>query len=232
MRTRAPAAGWGPTRRTISRVDALLRRAYGTPEARPTGDLLGGLVGTILSQHTSAANSRRAYANLRRRFPQWEAVARASEAAIAEAIAVGGLARIKSKWIRQLAANLSGAPGRTWLGDLERMPVEEAMAQLRALPGVGLKTAACVLLFDLGKPIFPVDTHVHRIARRMGWAPPEASAEATFAVLDPLVPPGIKHSLHVNLVRHGREVCLARRPRCAICPLEGSCAKVGVGTII
>jgi len=210
-------------------VDRLLRRTYGSPNPRPSRDVLGGLIGTILSQHTSAANSRRAFANLRRRFPRWPDVARANEAAIARQIAVGGLSRAKAKWIKELAANLSTSAGRRWLSSVARMAPHDALERLQSLPGVGLKTAACVLLFDLGKPVFPVDTHVHRISRRLGWLPPSATAEQAGRALDALVPNRIKYSLHVNLVRHGREICLARMPRCSICPLEQRCKKVGVG---
>lgn len=213
----------------IRQVDRVLRRAYGVPQARRTaGDALGGLVGTILSQHTSAANSSRAYENLRRAFPRWSDVARASEAAIARAIGIGGLSRTKSKWIRQLARNLTTPAGRQWLASLSRMRAVAALEALQALPGVGLKTAACVLLFDLGKPVFPVDTHIHRIARRLRWLPLSATAEQTGRALDTLVPNLVKYSLHVNLVRHGREICLSRVPRCSICPIEQHCQQVGV----
>lgn len=212
----------------VRQVDRRLRRAYGVPQPRPSRDVLGGLVATILSQHTSAANSSRAYANLRRRFPRWSDVARASEASIARQIGVGGLSRAKSKWIRELARNLSGASARRWLNSLAQMAPAAALEELQSLPGVGLKTAACLLLFDLNRPVFPVDTHLHRIARRLGWLPPSASAEQTCLALDAVVPNPLKYSLHVNLVRHGREICLARTPRCSICPLEQHCAKVGV----
>ena len=212
----------------VREVDRRLRRAYAVPQPRPSRDLLGGLVATILSQHTSAANSSRAYSNLRRRFARWSEVARASEAAIAQEIGVGGLSRAKSRWIRELARNLSGPGGRRWLGSLAKMAPPAALERLTSLPGVGLKTAACVLLFDLGKPVFPVDTHVHRIARRLGWLPPKTTAEATCLALDALVPSGIKYSLHINMVRHGRGICLARAPRCALCPIEKQCKKVGL----
>jgi len=203
-----------------------LAEAYGLPEWRPTGDALGELVATILSQHTSDVNSERAYKQLRARFPTWEAVRDAPVEDVAEAIRSGGLAEVKAERIRRildlLTERLGGAP--LTLDSLATLPMEEADAYLRALPGVGPKTAACVLLFALGKPAFPVDTHVWRVTRRLGLIGAKVSATAAHIVLERVIPPAWRYAMHINLIRHGRRVCTAQRPACERCPLRAGCA--------
>jgi endonuclease-3 len=228
----------------IRRVYDLLVRAYGIPPWEPDGDALGGLIATVLSQHTSDVNSARAYARLVAAFPTWEAVRDADTDAVAEAIRPGGLAGIKAERIqrilRVLTERLGGADGGAplSLGHLDALPAAEALAELRSLPGVGPKTAACVLLFSLGKPAFPVDTHVYRVAGRLGWIGPRESAEAAHETLERAIPPEWRHTLHVDLIRHGREICHARNPECGRCPLRAECryfwtrveqARVGAG---
>lgn len=203
-----------------------LVEAYGVPTWEPDGDALGGLVATILSQHTSDVNSDRAYASLRQRFPTWEAARDAPQEALADAIRSGGLARVKAERIqrtlRELTARDPAAPfDLRWL-DAEN--IERARAQLTALPGVGMKTASCVLLFSLGRPAFPVDTHVWRVTRRLGLIGPTVSADAAHAALERLIPPAWRHTMHINLIRHGRSVCHAQRPACDRCPLRARCA--------
>ena len=202
-----------------------LIETYGVPEWHPDGDALGGLVGTILSQHTSDVNSERAYQRLVERFPTWETVRDAPLAAIEDAIRPGGLGHIKALRIqavlRELTARLDGAP--LALSLLDAMPVEQAEAYLRSLPGVGPKTASCVLLFSLGRPAFPVDTHVLRVCQRMGLIGPRTSADAAHTLLGHAVPGAWKHSLHINLIRHGRQICHAQRPDCPHCPLRAVC---------
>ena len=152
---------------------------WGVPPWEPDGDALGGLIATILSQHTSDLNSERAYARLREAFPDWADVRDAPVEAVADEIRVGGLARIKAERIQRVLRALGergdGTLDLSWLGDL---PLDEARAALQALPGVGPKTAACVLLFSLGRPAFPVDTHVWRVTRRLGLSGPKVTAEA------------------------------------------------------
>jgi endonuclease-3 len=217
-----------PEIRSTEKLAEVYRRlvaVYGVPEWQPTGDALGELIGTILSQHTSDVNSERAYRQLVAAFPIWEAVRDAPEEAVAAAIRPGGLANIKAARIQQvlraLTEWLGGAP--LTLDALDAMDIEEAQAYLRRLPGVGPKTAACVLLFALGRPAFPVDTHVWRVVRRIGLIGPRVSADAAHVVLGLAIPPEWRYTLHVNLIRHGRSVCHAQRPACERCVLRSLC---------
>ncbi len=199
--------------------------AYGVPEWRPDGDALGGLIGTILSQSTSDVNSDRAYRQLVAAFPSWEAVRDAPTDAVAAAIRSGGLANLKAARIQQvlraLTERIGGGP--LTLDALDTMDLDAALAWLRELPGVGPKTAACVLLFSLGRPAFPVDTHVFRVARRIGLIGPRVNPEAAHGVLDRAVPLEWRHTLHVNMIRHGRQVCHAQRPECERCVVRSWC---------
>lgn len=202
-----------------------LLEVYGLPAWNPGGDALGELVATILSQHTSDVNSERAYQRLVWQLPSWEAVRDAPAHAVEEAIRPGGLAHVKAlriqQVLRELTARLGGAP--LSLGVLDAMADEDAQAYLRSLPGVGRKTAACVLLFALGRPVFPVDTHVLRVSQRLGLIAPRTSADAAHIQLGAAIPPAWRHTLHINLIRHGRQVCHAQRPACAQCPVRAVC---------
>ena len=183
---------------------------------------------TVLSQHTSDTNRDRAYADLRKRLPTWDEVADAPLPVLARAIRRGGLGPTKAVRIRAMlrAMRESGVPLDE--AAFTRMPDVELWDTLVALPGVGPKTAACVLLFSLDRPYFPVDTHVHRVARRLGLVPPHADAVATQAAFQSSVPPDDMYALHMNLIRHGREICVAIRPRCSVCVLRDLCPRVGV----
>jgi endonuclease-3 len=210
----------------LQRIYDLLIQTYGKPEWRPDGDALGGLIGTILSQHTSDVNSERAYAQLVAAFPSWEAVRDAPVEQVAEVIRVGGLANLKAQRIQEvlrvLTNRLNGAPlSLHFLADL---PLAEARDYLRSLPGVGPKTAACVLLFSLGRPAFPVDTHVLRTSKRLGLIGARVSADQAHTIFDNIVPGEWAYPLHVSLIRHGRRVCHAQRPACERCPLRLECA--------
>jgi endonuclease-3 len=209
-------------RRKAAAVDRVLRRRY---RLRPwrSRDPLGMLIGTILSQHTSDVNSDRAYAQLRRRLPTWEAVRAASTARIAAAIRPAGLASLKAPRIHAVLRRLARERGRLSLAFLRRWPRDEARAWLRSVPGVGPKTAAIVLQFGLAKPAFAVDTHVDRVGRRLGLIPARMSTEDAHAWMEALVPPTRYGPLHRFLVRHGREICTARRPRCEVCPIRSWC---------
>jgi endonuclease-3 len=201
---------------------------WGIPPWQPDGDALGQLIATILSQHTSDLNSERAYARLRQAFPEWADVRDAPTEAVAEAIRVGGLAQVKAERIqRVLRAIGEQRGGELDLTYLAALPLDEALADLRALPGVGPKTAACVLLFSLGRPAFPVDTHVWRVTRRFGLIGPKVTPEAAHRDLAAQIPPAWRHTLHLNLIQHGRRICHAQRPACERCVLNKRCEYTG-----
>lgn len=211
------------TEPTIRVVDEALAARYGDNRWPGRSDPLGGLIATILSQSTTARNSTAAYEALVEQFASWAELADASAADIAAAIYQGGLANQKAERIKAILEQIGRERGELSLDFLDELPQGEAAAYLTSFRGVGPKTAACVLMFDLGKPVFPVDTHVFRIATRLGWVGDGATFESAHATLGELVPEDIRYRLHVNLVTHGREVCLARGPRCDACPVRGQC---------
>ncbi|MBX6752800.1 MAG: endonuclease III [Thermorudis peleae] len=209
----------------LPHLDVLLARLqerYGPVIIEPTNDILGELVETILSQHTSDHNADLAYQKLRQRFPTWEEVCRAHIAEIAEAIRSAGLSRHKAPIIRAVICTML-QEGQERLAWLATAPLAEAQAWLETLPGVGPKTAACVLLFGLGRPALPVDTHVYRVAQRLGLLPPRCTSERAHQLLAALVPPEYRAAFHVLLIRHGRQCCHARNPRCPTCPILDYC---------
>jgi endonuclease-3 len=208
---------------TVRRVARQLAREYGDAHFEGPGDPLGGLVGTILSQNTTAVNTRRAYAALRERFPVWEAVAEAPVAEVEEAIRPAGLAQQRARRIQEILQQLRDPEGRLSLDFLGDLPVEEAREFLLTLPGVGPKTAACVLMFELGREVFPVDTHVYRICRRLGWLEGDPGPEHAHVILEPQIPGPLRYSVHVNMVHHGRARCRPQRPHCEDCPIRPDC---------
>jgi endonuclease-3 len=201
----------------------LLNAEYGTPSPRTHRDPLSELVLTVLSQNTSDVNSGRAFARLLSAFPNWQAVMRADMKAVEEAIRPGGLAPSKAPRIQAMLHEVWSRRDSLDISFLQDMPIEEARAWLRSLPGVGPKTAACVLLFSLGKPALPVDTHVFRVAKRLGLVPQKASAEQAHRLLEDMLEPEEVYPFHINLIRHGRRTCLAQRPRCPQCVLRHGC---------
>jgi endonuclease-3 len=211
-----------PITPSVGEVLRLLRSVYGPVEWRPRMGALEELVFTILTQHTSDVTARRAYQRLRDLFPRWEEVPEAGEA-LEEAIRPAGLARQKAARIRQALRTIVERRGSLDLDFLREMPLEEAKGWLRSLPGVGPKTAAIVLCFALGRPALPVDTHVYRVARRLGLLGPRDSPEKAHRVLEGMVPPEEVYPFHVYLITHGRRVCVARRPRCRECVLRSLC---------
>jgi len=218
----APRRAAHPLSSRLRGIADRLVAVYGRPRLSAC-DPLDTLIETVLSQNTSDVNSERAFASLRAAFPTWELAAAARPRAIERAIKSGGLARTKSRRIVKLLAAVREREGRLELSGLRRLDAARADARLRGLPGVGPKTRACVLLFALGKHAFPVDTHVHRLARRLGLVPERASAEKAHELLAPAVEQGRALDLHLNLIRLGREVCRARRPLCGACPLRVRC---------
>jgi len=209
-------------RRTAQAVAALERR-FGTPEWDGPEPPLDALVRTVLSQSTSDANSGRAFDALKEAFPTWEAAFAAGPAAIEAAIRSGGLARQKSRRIHNILAWVRERFGRFDLDAVDQMPTDEAFDTFLPLEGIGVKTVAVMLLFACGRDCFPVDTHVHRILRRVGLVPPTATAERTFHLMGPLVPPGKALSFHVNLLALGRTLCRPTDPNCPHCPLGKTC---------
>jgi endonuclease-3 len=217
---------------------ALLGAEYGRLPDRPHGDPMAELVLTLLSQNTSDHNSGRAFQRLLARFPGWDEVLAAPTAEVEEAIRPGGLAPTKAPRLQALiGAAREGVAARTDddaerdpydLRFLEELPLDEAKAWLRALPGVGPKTAACVLLFALDRPALPVDTHVERVARRLGLVPPKMPVERVHDELEAMLAPDDVYAFHVDLIQHGRRTCHARRPECERCVLLERCPRVGV----
>jgi endonuclease-3 len=223
MTERERLSGGGAQRSRVRRVADALLRAYGRPDLPRSEPPLDALIRTVLSQHTSDVNCDRAFASLRRHFRTWESVERAPVRDIAAAIRSAGLSQTKAPRIRGILREIRARHGRLTLVSLRRMDDAAATEALRTLSGVGPKTAACVLLFSLGRDVFPVDTHVHRICRRLGFVPDSASAERAQALMAPRIPPGRALEFHINLIRHGRRVCRAQRPNCGDCVLADSC---------
>lgn len=215
-----PRAG---LRRRAARADRVLERYYGPPAPRRRSDPLSALIGTILSQHTSDINSHRAYMRLRARFPSWGAVLDAPVGAVVDAIRPGGLGVLKARRIHAVLRRIVSERGAPTLNFLRRWEGQRARAWLRSLDGVGPKTAAIVLMFALGKRGFAVDTHVYRIGRRMGLIPERLSVEEAHPWMEALVQPARHRPFHLLLVRHGRELCKASRPRCPLCPVRDLC---------
>jgi endonuclease-3 len=214
-----------PPRRRVRAVRDRLRWMYGPLLAPPHGRPLDELVLTVLSQSTNDRNRDVAYARLRDRFGSWAAVRDAPVAEVEEAIRPGGLSKVKSARIQAI---LEAVGDPLTLDDLAHLDVDEARARLLELPGVGRKTAACVLLFAFGARDVPVDTHVSRVGTRLGLFRPRAGFEELHDIMLALTRPGEELELHVNLLRHGRRLCHAREPECPVCPLRRMCPRVGL----
>ena len=208
-------------RRRLRKITDRLATEYGRPVLRPHRAPVDELVLTVLSQNTNDRNRDVAYFRLRDRFPTWDAVAEAPVEEVEEAIRPGGLAPTKSVRIMQILEAI-GDDDLLWL---EHAPLDEARDYLCALPGVGRKTAACVLLFSFGRPDMPVDTHVYRVGGRLGLWPAKAPLVKAHDELARLVGDDgeFAYEAHVLLIRHGRRTCVARAPRCAECPLRRIC---------
>jgi endonuclease-3 len=200
-----------------------LRKRFGDLLPPRRSDPLEELVLTVLSQHTSDVNAERSFRSLRAAFPTWEAVVRARPGRVADAIRSGGLAETKAPRIQAILREIRDRRGAFDLSYLRDLPDDAARAELMSLPGVGPKTAAVVLSFSLDRDAMPVDTHVYRVTRRLGWIPPTASAERADRLLHELIPAGMRTELHVALIRLGREICKAPTPRCRQCPLNDIC---------
>ena len=217
-----------PPKWTPSELIAILDRCYGRPQQQTSGAPVTELVLTLLSQHTSDHNSGKAMHRLLEHFPAWDDIVAAPTSEVEEAIRPGGLAPTKAPRLQALLAEVRERTDGYDLSELAEMPLADAKAWLRSLPGVGPKTAACVLLFALGRPALPVDTHVERVAHRLGLVPKKASAEKAHVILEKKLAPDEVYAFHVDLIQHGRRTCHARGPRCDDCPLLERCPRVGL----
>jgi len=207
----------------IEEVIELLEQEYGPGQWQPDRDPIDVLIGTILSQNTSDVNSGRAFASLKASFDSWEAVATAPAEHIAQVIQSGGLSQIKAVRIKQALEQIEKEQGRISLDYLKSKTMAEAEDYLIRLPGVGHKTASCVLLFSLGKPSLPVDTHVFRVAKQLGLIDSRVSIEKAHSLLQEQTPPSKVYQFHIHMIEHGRRICRARQPRCNMCILRGIC---------
>jgi len=186
-------------------------------------DPISQLVNTFISQNTNDVLRDKAFDSLRQRFPTWEQVRDAPLEEVVEAIKIAGLSQQKGPRIQEALRRISTEQGELSLEFLREMSVEEAKQWLTASKGIGPKTAAIILLFALDMPAFPVDTHVHRVTKRLGWIPAKASREKAHELLEALLPADTYYSFHINLIRHGREICQAGRPGCELCVLRDLC---------
>jgi len=200
-----------------------LERAYGVPHNERPSDPLDMLVGIILSQATSDINSHRTFAALKRRYPTWDAALRARESTIAATIQAGGLARQKAAVIKGLLRQIKAERGALDLSFLHELSSQEAVAYLSRFRGIGPKTVACTLLFACRKEVFPLDTHIFRILRRVGLIPLKCTDRRAHEIMNEIVPREKFYSFHVNLIRHGRALCRPRDPLCERCPIVEYC---------
>ncbi len=208
-------------------VHQRLLEFYGYPEWRNPLPPLDELVSTILSQSTNDNNRDKAFEALKARYPTWEAVRDAPLAAVQDTIRPAGLANQKGARIQQVLREITALRGELNLDFLKDLPDQEAFDWLIQFKGVGPKTATIVLQFSLDKPAFPVDTHIHRVSGRLGLRPEPMTAEQAHPHLASLFPPETYYAAHLNIIRLGREICAARKPRCPDCPLQDLCAYRG-----
>lgn len=210
-------------KKEIAKVNGLLVKFYGVP-ARPVKapDPVDMLIATILSQNTNDKNSYKAFHNLKEKYPSWEEVAELPVSKIEKIIKVAGLGKQKSKAIKSFLTSVLKQSGTISLNHIKKNENEEILSTLTGYPGIGVKTASCVLLFSLRRNICPVDTHVHRTTNRLGLVQTSAP-DKTFYILNENMPDGIAHSFHTNLIRLGREICKPSNPGCSICPLLKVC---------
>jgi len=211
-------------RKRIIKILKILRNFYSIKTWEKKYSPLDILIKTILSQNTSDRNSDRAFENLKEKFPDWDSVLKASDNEIEEAIKIGGLAKVKSKRIKEILNIIKlKNNGKLNLNFLSDYSVEEALNWLLSLKGVGEKTAACTLIFGFNKPVFPVDTHILRITKRLGLIDYNVSLSKAHNLLKDLIPEELYYESHLNLIEHGRKICNAKNPKCSICPINKLC---------
>lgn len=215
----------------LMEVHEILLQVFGEPEWREPLPPVDELVSTILSQNTNDVNRDRAFYALKANYSDWEAVRDTDPAELIEVIRVAGLANQKGPNIQNALKVITAERGEIELDFLRDMPTDEAHSWLTDLKGVGLKTAAIVLLFSMDIPAFPVDTHIYRVSGRIGLRPMELNVEKTHAYLEAVAPPETYKTLHLNLIRLGRELCHARKPACITCPIKELCIFEGKVTL-
>lgn len=201
-----------------------LKAVYGTPQLESDLDPLDVLIETILSQSTTNINSRRAFESLKQKFPSWEQARQARTTSIESAIKSGGLARQKSIRIKNLLNEIYKRRGSLDLSFLHTIPLDQAKEFLASFKGVGPKTVACTLLFACNRPVFPIDTHIFRIARRLGLIPEKISDKEAHKMMEDILPPERYYEVHVNIIRHGRKICRPQNPLCEDCCILDYCA--------
>lgn len=211
-------------KRNLTReIYTLLFEEYGKPPKRKADDPIDVLIRTILSQNTSDTNSQRAFDGLKDRFTDWESTVSAPTKKIEQTIRIGGLANVKAKRIKEVLSRIHTEYGSLSLRPLRKMNVKDALEALLKYNGVGLKTANCVLLFGCEMNVFPVDTHILRISKRIGLIPNSASLDRAHDLWVRFLPEKLAYSLHLNLITHGRRICRPRDPRCRNCCLRPVC---------
>ncbi len=216
----------GKLRDKTRRAERILRRRYGQYEWSGPSDVLDAIVHTILSQNTNDVNSARAFRSLRRKFPTWTKVMKAPIVEVADAIKVGGLWNNKSRWIQGLLRWVKETHGRMSLEHLHTMTPQDVLDEMGHLPGIGVKTVYVTLMFACGQDVFPVDTHVYRVTKRLGLIPERISREEAHNLLGRVVTGNKMYSFHINLIRHGRSICTSRNPKCEKCPLKRLCPRI------
>jgi len=210
---------------SVKSINSLLEREYGLPRREKGTDPLEELIFTLLSQNTNDRNRDRAWEAMWKSFSTWEEIASAGgRAGLEKVIRTGGLARVKARRILAILKEIKRRYGRYDLSFVKRMSRDDARSLLLSFSGVGPKTAACVLIFSLGMPAFPVDTHIHRVTSRLGLIPPRTTREKAHEILEKIVPEEMYYTFHINLIRHGRLVCKAGSPLCGSCVLLKMCS--------
>ncbi len=218
----------GSTRR-VRALNSRLEKVYGPFRPFKRLDGVEELIVTVLSQNTNDVNRDRAYSSLVEKFPTWDDVLNAPAGEIEKAIRVGGLAHNKSRAIKRILGEIKKRFGKFTLDPIAKLPIDEAIEELTKLPSVGKKTAACVLVFSYGRPVIPVDTHVHRLSRRLGLVIEKAGPDQAFEVLMEITPEELRYPFHIYLIRHGRRVCKSQRPMCGECVLKKLCPSAMCG---
>lgn len=211
------------TKEKIQKINILLVKYFGIPKRpKKLPNPIDTLIATILSQNTNDNNSYKAYQNLKKKYKTWEEVADISRSQLEKVIRVAGLGKQKSAAIKSFLTSLQKKKRKIDLLHIKKMSDESILAELTSIKGIGVKTASCVLLFSLDRNVCPVDTHVHRTINRIGIVKTK-SPDKTFKQINHILPEGIAHQLHTNLIKLGREICKPSKPLCSICPLLRVC---------